>query len=136
MENITFIAFYCFLIPTDYCQLRLCLCLETQQGREQSMSTKLNRIECCAVQVNKVFNEMEKVLRVKFIVIVLLEEALVESVWPVVLKLGPVQVILKVVALGEPEADPEGGVAGDDVANLPSSLDLDLFDDYFGPEFS
>ena len=100
------------------------------------MSTKLNRIECCAVQVNKVFNEMEKVLRVKFIVIVLLEEALVESVWPVVLKLGPVQVILKVVALGEPEAHPEGGVAGDDVANLPSSLDLDLFDDYFGPEFS
>ena len=77
-----------------------------------------------------------KLLRVEFLIIVLLEEALVEGVGPVVLELGPVQVILEVVAGGEPEADPERGVAGDDVANLPTSLDLDLSHDDFGPEFS
>ena len=78
----------------------------------------------------------KNILRVEFLIIVLLEEALVEGVWPVVLELGPVQVILEVVAGGEPEVDPERGVAGDDVADLPTSLDLDLSDDDFGPEFS
>ena len=79
---------------------------------------------------------MDFVPCLKVIFIFLFEEALVECVGPIVLKLRPVQVVLEVEAGGEPEADPERGVAGDLVARLPPPLHLDSFDDIFWPKFS
>lgn len=93
---------------------------------------------CCypLLSINHEQSLTRELLRVELIVVVLLEETLVESVWPVVLKLRPVQVILEIVVLSEPNPDPEGNVAGDVVADLPPPLHLDLLDDDFWPEFS